>query len=112
MLPAVASMIVPPGREPALPLGLLDHRDADAVLDAPARVDRLELHQTFAGTPAASRRSGISGVRPIAWRTLGVIPVAVGNGAASARMRLARMVPSVCLGSVPRYRDSDSSGQV
>ena len=31
------------GGKPAATLGLIDHRDADAVLDAPAGIDRLEL---------------------------------------------------------------------
>ena len=45
MLPAVASMIVPPGPQPAPALGLLDHGHADAVLDAAAGIERLELDQ-------------------------------------------------------------------
>ena len=46
MLPLVAStIVVAPGLDPSLPLGGLDHRDPDPVLDAAARVERLELRE-------------------------------------------------------------------
>ena len=79
VLPAVASMIVPPGCSQPAPLGLLDHGHADAVLDAAAGIERLELDQDRGRTrPVASRCSGIKGVRPIADRIEGVIPSADG----------------------------------
>ncbi len=43
VLPLVASTIVPPGPEHAAPLGVLDHRGGDAILDAAARVAQLQL---------------------------------------------------------------------
>ena len=43
MLPDVGSMIVPPGLSRPVPLGRLDHRQPDAVLDRAARVEHLEL---------------------------------------------------------------------
>ena len=45
VLPAVASMIVPPGCSQPAALGLFDHRHADAVLDAAAGIERLEFDQ-------------------------------------------------------------------
>ena len=48
MLPAVASMIVPPGLQVAASLGLLDHREPDAVLDRARRVLQLELEEELA----------------------------------------------------------------
>ena len=43
MLPDVGSMIVPPGFSMPVPLGRLDHRQPDPVLDRAARVEHLEL---------------------------------------------------------------------
>ena len=43
MLPEVGSTIVPPGVQQPLALGLVDHGDRGAVLDAAARVEQLDL---------------------------------------------------------------------
>ena len=43
VLPEVGSMMVPPGLSRPVPLGRLDHRQPDAVLDRAARVEHLEL---------------------------------------------------------------------
>jgi hypothetical protein len=45
VLPAVGSMIVPPGLSSPVALGALDHADADAVLHREARIEQLELHE-------------------------------------------------------------------
>ena len=55
--------------DPAFRLGRLDHRHADAVLDAAARVERLELREQLdavlaAGVPSSMRGSPTSGVPP------------------------------------------------
>ena len=44
-MPLVGSMIVPPGLSRPGPLGGLDHRQADAVLDRTARIEHLELRE-------------------------------------------------------------------
>jgi len=43
VLPAVASTIVDPGLDLAAPFRLFDHRQADAVFDGAAGIERLEL---------------------------------------------------------------------
>ena len=45
VLPLVGSMIWVSGVEDALLLGRLDHRPADAVLDAGVRIEEFEFHQ-------------------------------------------------------------------
>ena len=49
MLPAVASIRVPPGFEAAVALGRLDHRERDAILDRAAGILVLELEEQAAG---------------------------------------------------------------
>ena len=73
VLPDVAStIVVRPGLDPPLGLGRLDHRDADAVLDDAARVERLELAEQLdvAALRAASRVSCTIGVRPTCVRNV------------------------------------------
>ena len=53
MFPEVGSTIVPPGREPAVLLGGLDHREPDAVLHRAAGVQVLELREELARDVAA-----------------------------------------------------------
>ena len=74
VLPAVPSMIVPPGcSQPS--------RSASSTMATPTRSLMLppglsdsSLTNTRAGTPSPSRRSGIMGVRPIASSTFWLMP--------------------------------------
>ena len=74
VLPAVASMIVPPGCSQP-------RRSASSTIATPTRSLMLppglsdsSLTRICAGTPSASRCSGIKGVRPIVSRTVWLIP--------------------------------------
>ena len=53
VFPLVHSTMVMPGFELAAPLFVLDHRHADAVFHAAARIVRLELGHDAAGQPGA-----------------------------------------------------------
>ena len=56
VLPVVGSTSVAPGLEPPAPLGVFDHRHADAVLDAAARVLATRACRAAAPPPARPRR--------------------------------------------------------
>jgi hypothetical protein len=80
VLPAVASMIVPPGRSQP-------RRSASSTIATPTRSLMLppglsdsSFKSMRAGTPCAIRASGTSGVQPIAARTDGVMPRCIRSG--------------------------------
>ena len=58
MLPDVGSTIVPPGFSKPVAFGRVDHRDRDAVLDAAARIRRLELGDQRAPHAFGAARRG------------------------------------------------------
>ena len=55
MLPEVGSTIVPPGERSSPLLRVRDHRAGDAVLDASARVEPLELGEDSGGAAGEAR---------------------------------------------------------
>ena len=65
VLPLVAWTMAPPAPQPAAALGVVDHRDGDAVLHAAARVARLQLGDEAGAQAGPDARQLTAGVRPI-----------------------------------------------
>ena len=62
VLPLVGSMMIVSGLDFPVPLRRVDHRPADAVFDAPQRVEALQFCRNRGdGTPSAMRFSRTSG---------------------------------------------------
>ena len=64
VLPLVGSMMTVFFFRHAAFLGVLDHRRADAVLDAAERIEKFALEQDGRARPAVTLLSLTSGVRP------------------------------------------------
>ena len=74
VLPLVGStIVVSPGLMRPASLGRVDHREADAVLDAAAGVEGLELADDGRAGPLGDARSFTSGVPPISAEMLSAI---------------------------------------